>query len=97
MKRTFKNKSDFREAIDVIKSQVAFLDDASMSMCERNDGCGREVMNGMHSIFTHILDQIEEVDEAVLSNIYEVAEITIKEVSTLKKTGNRQSEKMRQA
>jgi hypothetical protein len=87
MGRTFKNKSDLREAIDVIKSQVAFLADASMSMCEKNDGCSREVMNGMNSIFSTIIDQIEDVDQAIINNIYEVAEVIIEKDSLRRRGG----------
>lgn len=77
METMFKNKSELNEALGDIKCQVAFLEDATLSMCEELDECSAEIKNGIHLTFTHVMNQIDAIDNAIQKNIYEVAEVTI--------------------
>jgi len=77
METMFKNKSELNGALGDIKCQVAFLEDATLSMCEELDECSAEIKNGIHLTFTHVMNQIDAIDNAIQKNIYEVAEVTI--------------------
>jgi len=81
MKRTFKDRIDFTDALDHIKAKLIFMADACVSLCGQTDGSSEQADFGMQLIFDDIVDQIDDVSEAFDNNIYEVVEGDSRKVS----------------
>jgi len=80
MKNQLKSTQDIVDAIENIKSQIAFLGYVTSGLLARGEAPnpdsepGQEIINGMSLVYDSLRDQVDELSKAMQENLLDVTE-----------------------